>query len=213
MDKSKLAVEVFDKRAYQYQDKFMDVSLYQDSLDLFCDSIKKINAAILELACGPGNITQYLLKKRPDFKILATDLAENMLRLAEINNPEVEFKLMDCREIGKLNKKYDAIMAGFALPYLAKEEAETLIKDASKILNANGILFLSTMEDDYSRSGFQTSSSGDRLFIHYHQADYLKQALQDNNLKIIELQRQEFPTGESSSTTDLIMIAAKIARV
>jgi len=152
MNKTQIAVNIFDKCVSLYQDKFMDVSLYHSGFDLFCNSIKKQNAEILELACGRGNITKYLLDKRPDFKILGTDLAPNMLALAKKNNPTAEFQLLDSREILKLNKTYDAIMCGFCLPYLTKEEAIQLMEDAAKILNANGVIYISTMEDDYSKS-------------------------------------------------------------
>jgi len=40
-------------------------------------------AKVLELACGPGNITKCLLSKRPDLEILATDIAPNILELAK----------------------------------------------------------------------------------------------------------------------------------
>jgi len=75
-----------------------------------------------------------------------------MLALAKKNNPTAEFQLLDSREILKLNKTYDAIMCGFCLPYLTKEEAIQLMEDAAKILNANGVIYISTMEDDYSKS-------------------------------------------------------------
>src|SRR5690349_5613480 len=133
MDKTKIAVDIFNKHADKYQDKFMYFDLYNDTFDLFCLSIEKQNAEIIELACGPGNITKYILNKRPEFKILGTDLSPNMIKLAEINNPTAEFQLMDCRDIGKLNKKYDAILCGFGFPYLSKEEAIKFIKDASKV--------------------------------------------------------------------------------
>src|SRR4051812_15408408 len=106
MDKNKIAVAVFDKSAKKYQDKFMDVSLYHDTFDAFCDLVTKKGAMVLEIACGPGNITKYLLEKRPDLKILGTDLSPNMLELARANNPLAEFVLMDCRNIGSLNQKY-----------------------------------------------------------------------------------------------------------
>ena len=67
MDKSKQAAELFDHFAKAYQDKYMDLSLYHDSLDLFCRSITKKEADVLDIACGPGNITHYLLKKAPRF--------------------------------------------------------------------------------------------------------------------------------------------------
>ncbi|MBL0118571.1 MAG: hypothetical protein IPP89_06210 [Saprospiraceae bacterium] len=50
-DKTAIAVSVFDKNAELYSQKYMDVSIYYDSLDLFCDLIKIQNADIIDLAC------------------------------------------------------------------------------------------------------------------------------------------------------------------
>lgn len=208
MNKNQTAVAVFNKNANLYQDKFMDVNLYGKSLDLFCNTLKK-DAEILELACGPGNITKYLLDKRADFKILGTDLAPNMVALAKINNPTAEFKVMDCREINKLEKKYDAIMCGFCLPYLSKEEAIKLIADASQLLKPCGVMYISTMEDDYAKSAFKKGSTGEEIFMHYHQADYLTQALKENKFMVIDLKRQDYPEKDGTKTTDLILTAEK----
>jgi 2-polyprenyl-3-methyl-5-hydroxy-6-metoxy-1,4-benzoquinol methylase len=209
MDKTKIAVDIFNKLASAYQDKFMDVSLYHDTFDIFCNNIKKKNVEILELACGPGNITQYLLSKRPDFKLLGTDLAPNMIELAKINNPSAQFQLLDSRDIRKLNKTYDAIMCGFILPYLSKEDAIQLIKDAAFILNSDGAIYISTMEDDYSKSGFKKGSTGDEIYMHFHQADYLTEALIEAGFTIIDVQRKTYPAADNSTVVDLILIAKK----
>ena len=208
MDQTKKAVDIFNKLADVYQEKFMDVSIYHDSLDLFCISIKKEKAEILELACGPGNITKYILEIRPDFKILGTDLAPNMIELAKKNNPTANFQLLDCRVITTLNKKFDGIMCGFGLPYLSKTEAIQFIKDSKQQLNDNGVLYISTMEDDNSKSGFKIGSTGDSMYQNFHQADYLSAAIEENDFKIIYLERKEYIHNEEK-TTDLIIIATK----
>jgi ubiquinone/menaquinone biosynthesis C-methylase UbiE len=208
MDQTKIAIDIFNKLANSYQERFMDVYMYHDSFTIFCNAIKKENAEILELACGPGNITKYLLEKRPDFKIIGTDLAPNMIALAKINNPSADFQLMDCRAIPSLNKKYDGILCGFGLPYLSKEEALQFIKDSSQQLNKNGVLYISTMEDDNSKSGFKTGSTGDTMFQNFHQADYLSAALEENGFNIIHVERKEYIHNEEK-TTDLIIIATK----
>jgi hypothetical protein len=41
MDKTKLAVAIFDRYANQYQDKFMDMDLYHDPLTCFVRLLKK----------------------------------------------------------------------------------------------------------------------------------------------------------------------------
>ncbi len=208
MDKTKIAVEIFNKYAEKYQGKFMNVDLYKESFDAFCETIKKQNASILELACGPGNITKYLLSKRTDFKLLGTDLAPNMIELAKVNNPTATFQMMDCRDLLSLKQKFDGIVCGFCFPYLSKEEAIRLIADSTKALNENGVIYISTMEDDYSKSGFEKGSAGDEIFMHYHQADYLTEALLQNNFTIVDLQRKVY-TPEGKATVNDLMIVAK----
>ena len=209
MNKTQTALAIFDKRANEYQAKFMDVNLYSDSFDLFCSHVTMKNANILEIACGPGNITNYLLNKRPDFKILGIDLSPNMIGLAKINNPTAEFQLMDCKHIDAIIKKYEAIMCGFGLPYLSKEETAKFICDASTLLKPKGVLYISTMEDDYSQSGLKTSSAGDQMYIYYHQADELILTLKENGFTIIDLQRIEYLAAGGTKTIDLLLLAQK----
>jgi 2-polyprenyl-3-methyl-5-hydroxy-6-metoxy-1,4-benzoquinol methylase len=210
MSNTQISVELFNNRAKEYQDKFMDLDYYDNTLDLFCSYIDKKNAEILDLACGPGNISKYLFKKRSDFNILGIDLAENMLALAKENNPKAQYELMDCRAISKLQKKYDGIVCGFGLPYLSKEEAIELISTSHKILNPHGLLYLSTMEADYGTSGLKKSATtGEEIFIYYHQENYLSEALKSNGFKILEMIRQDYPEADGSMTVDLILIAQK----
>lgn len=208
MDRTKIAVEIFNKHAEAYQAKFMDVSMYHDSFDLFCSYIPKTNADVLELACGPGNITKYLLSKRPDFNVLATDLAPNMIALAKENNPTAMVELLDSREICKLQKIYDALMCGFILPYLSKEETNLLISQAYHCLNAQGVLYLSTMEDEYCKSGTVKSSAGDEMYMYYHECEYLIEMLKMIGFQKIDIQRKVYKIQEVN-TVDLIIIARK----
>lgn len=208
MDKIKNAVAVFDKRADAYQEKFMDVGLYKDALDLFCRLVQPRHAHILEVACGPGNLTCYLLEQRPDFNLLGTDLSPKMLQLARSNNPAATFREMDARAIHTLATPYDGIVCGFGLPYFSAAESAAFIKDAAALLSPGGVLYISTMEGDAAQSGWEQSSYGDRLYIHYHAASLLLQALTDSHLSIVDLQRKTYP-GKNGVVTDLIIISQK----
>lgn len=211
MDKYTITIETYNKAAKQFQDKFMDMNLYDDLYDKFCNLIDKRNADIFEIACGPGNITKYLLTKRPDFRIMGIDLSPGMIELAKVNNPTGEFIVMDCRDIYKIDKKYDAIMCGFCLPYLTREEAAKLIGDASGLLNPDGLIYISTMEGDYNKSGLEKPGFSDQgeIYVHYHQEDYLRNALNNSGFRIIDLHRQDYPEQDGRLTTDMIIIAQK----
>ncbi len=204
--------DVFNSYAKQYQDKFMDFDLYHESFDHFCELIETKNASVLEIGCGPGNITKYILNKRPDFELLGIDIAPNMIDLARKNNPSAKFKIMDCKNILDIDLKFNAILCGFTLPYLNKEEVLQLIKDTSVLLKSNGILYLSTMEDNYMKSKFITSSSDKNtgLFTYYHEVEYLSEFLQKNNFKITNTIRKEYPEPKDDSI-DLIVIAKKLS--
>jgi len=207
MDKSQKAVAVFDKLAQLYQDKYMNVDLYAAGLDLLCGWLTA-KATVFEMACGPGNVTRYLLDKRPDLQILGTDLAPNMIALAQANNPQAQFEVMDCRDIGTFPQNFDAVVCAFCLPYLSKEATVQLIADTARKLNPNGLFYISTMEDDYAQSRLMTGSTGDLVFIHFHESGYLVEALETQGFAIKHLERIRYQSGESR-TTDLILIAQK----
>ena len=209
MDPYKITFQTWNKVASLYQDKFMDLDLYNDTYDLFCKHVEKVNPNILEIGCGPGNITKYILSKRPDFNIKGIDIAPNMIELAKQNNPAANFEVMDCREIDKLSSKFDAVMCGFCMPYLSKEDCAKLIKDCSSLLNDGGILYFSTIEGDYSQSGYEAGSTGDKSYVYYHSAEYLQQSLKENNFVVLELDRKKYPKTPEIISTHLIFIAKK----
>lgn len=209
-DNYKTTFQTWNKLASIYQNRFMDVDLYDDTYDIFCQLIEKPNAKVFEVGCGPGNVTKYLLSKRPDFKIEATDIAPNMIELAKENNPRANFKIMDCREIDIIQDKFDAIMNGFCMPYLSKDGCAKFIKDAAYLLNNDGILYFSAIEDDYSKSNYETSSDGQHtMFVYYHQEDYLIQFLKENNFETIEIIRKHFTKTDKTTSTHIIFIARK----
>ncbi len=209
MDHYKETSETWNKLATRYEERFMDLDLYNDTYDHICNSITKTNGSVLEIGCGPGNITQYLLSKRPDFDIYGIDIAPNMIELAKKNNPSARFAVMDCRQIDQISEKYDGIVAGFCLPYLSGADRDKLITDCALLLNDNGLLYISFVEGDPRQSGFQVSSSGDRSYFYFHHLDDLKAKLTESKFDELHIVKVEYKNSGNKTEIHTILTAKK----
>lgn len=210
MESGNNAAEIFDKYASQYEEKYMQVDLYKDSLNVFIENLNGNNAHILDLGCGPGNMMKYISDKNPVYKIMGTDLSPNMLKIAEKNNPSARFRLLDIRKTGEIEETFDGIICSFGIPYLNKTEVHQLIKDCYERLQLKGMFYLSTMEGPHSISGnLNSSSQKETLFTWYYEADFLKDTLENIGFKVIHLQRLINPNERNDKVNDLIIIAEK----
>ncbi len=210
MDKYAQTIKTWDKLAQKYQDTFMDLTLYDASYDAFCYLLKMKGASILEIGCGPGNVTKCLLSKRPDYKIHATDAAPSMLALAKINNPTATVEVLDARNIDELKNKFNAIVCGFCLPYLSESDCKKLIKDCYHLLDEAGLVYISMIEGEYSQSKMETSSDGQHnMYVYLYSEEFIKKNFIENHFVIEEIIRVPYTKGNGEQSTHLIFIARK----
>lgn len=211
MDHYAETFETWNKLAQQYQDKFMHLTLYNETYDYICRAIQEPKARVLELGCGPGNITQYLLTKQPDWEILGLDISPNMINLARRNNPTAKFEVMDVRDISSLKAQYDGIVCGFCMPYLAPEDGHKLVLDCANLLNDQGILYLSFVEGDSANDTYQVGSTGDRVYFHFYTLENLRQQLTQNHFEELTTLRVPYTNSKSESETHTIVVAKKVS--
>lgn len=210
MDHSTSAADLFHRLAGLYRDRYMDQSAFADALDTFISRLPVPAPRILDVGCGPGNISRYLLDRLPQAALTGIDLAPAMVDLARQANPTAHFTVMDCRQITRLSGPFHGIICGFCTPYLSSAETEQLIADAMQLLVPGGLLYLSTMEGPPERSGMQTSSTGDQLYIYYHEATVLIGAITRHGGELLYERRQPSPaTSAPTPDTDLIIITRK----
>lgn len=211
MENFELSVQRFDEFAEEYASHFDNVSGYIEHLSHFCNLIRTNYPDILELACGPGNVTRFLKDRFPESRIVALDLAPKMIDLARKALPDVDFRVMDVRAISEFQEKFDAVMCSFCLPFLSKADAAKLIGDCAGCLVSGGILYLSTMEGDENRAGFETTSfSGDsEIYFNYHLPGDLEAAFSENGFLLEQIKRQDYQEPDGNITIDLILIGIK----
>lgn len=211
MEKFEISVKRFNDFASEYAKRFMNIDSYQKHFEEFSNMIEKQQPKILELACGPGNVTRFLKKKFPESELIAIDLAPRMIELASQTVEGVDFRLMDVRNIKSLNLKFDAIMCSFCLPFLSKSDTDKLISDCSDMLIENGVLYLSTMEGDETEAGFETTSfSGEaEVYFNFHRQQDLVKSSINSGFSVDYNIKQNCYEPDGSITIDLIIIAKK----
>ena len=211
MNNFDLSVQRFDEFAAEYAQRFMDLNAYSDSIERFCELIGNDKPKILELGCGPGNVTRLLKLRFPEGQISAIDLAPQMIEIARKQLPDVDFLVMDVRDISIIPVKFDAIMSSFCLPFLSNSDAVKLIADCSSHLVPGGVLYISTMEGNDEQAGFETTSfSGDaEIYFNYHRQADLELAFVQSGFDIRQIKLQDYIETDGSATTDMIFIAVK----
>src|SRR5215813_13450908 len=110
MDHSEISASAFHRQADRYRDKFMDLTLFDDSYREFCDLLPPGPTRVLDAACGPGNVSRFLMKQRPELDLLGIDLAPRMVEFAREAVPAARFVVHDCRRLADLQKRFDGII-------------------------------------------------------------------------------------------------------
>ncbi len=207
MDHAAISASVFHKLADLYRDKLIGLTPYDESYREFSELLTQGPARVLDAACGPGNVSLYLITQRPDLDLLGIDLAPRMVELAREAVPSVRFAVHDCRRLSELQLRFDGIICAFGLPYLSGEEATAFIKSAAQLLDLGGVFYLSTMLGKSEDSGFERCSTGDQVYVTYHSEDQLVHSLEGCGFKLIKRTRLPSPSAATKKTTDLILIA------
>lgn len=208
MNEHQKTIAAWDKLSKAYEEKFMHLDIYNHTYDAFCNTLPSEQASVLELGCGPGNITRYLLHKRPDVTIMATDAAPTMVALAQRNNPKADCRVLDVLELDSFPGNYNGVLCGFILPYFDLIKAEKLIRDAKEKLKSGGVLYLSFIEGDYATSGPVTNSLGDTMMMYKHETATMESLLHKHKYTLLHRFSIPYPVGDKTDV-HTVMIASK----
>ncbi len=85
---------VYKKYAREFDEKIASLEIYNESYDYLSNKIQD-NSTILDLACGPGNVSYYLKKNMPGLAITGVDISEEMIDMAKRRIQDGKFIVKD----------------------------------------------------------------------------------------------------------------------
>eukprot|EP00128_Syssomonas_multiformis_P000808 Colp12_sorted_trinity150504_noHs@26428 len=96
---------------------------------------------ILDLGCGPGNITEFLLERWPEANVLGIDSSPEMIDAANKKfekNDRAKFEVRDMTAVDGSN--YDLIYSNAAIHWLPSSVHKTFIPKLLSLLKPGGVL-------------------------------------------------------------------------
>ncbi len=209
VDSCLVSVATFDRLASRYADKYFHLDTYDRYLERFAEKVTLRGASILDVACGPGNVSRYLSKVRPDFTLVGIDLAEGMVREARERVPHAEFSVMDCRCMRNLGRTFDASVFAFGLSYLTDADVDRFFRSLNAITTESATLYLSTITGDPRLSGLDTSSGGDQVYLNYRGIGEVLSLVERAGYRIDFTEVVASPANAPMATQDLVVIAQR----
>ena len=145
---------------------------------------------VLELGCGTGKNTSWLLKKAS--QIIGLDFSQEMLNKAKekIANEKVVFKKADLNEDWEIDNNFaDLITSSLTLEHI--KDLNHIFKQVNLKLKKNGLFFISELHPfkQYSRSKaqYETENGTKELEVYIHHiSEYIDNA-KSNGLRLIEI--------------------------
>jgi 2-polyprenyl-3-methyl-5-hydroxy-6-metoxy-1,4-benzoquinol methylase len=117
---------------------------YVSAIEFILDEIKSSKEAvksICDLGCGDGRLTKELAECFVDKDVAGIDYSSRAINLAKALNPNINYIKQDIIN-DTIERKFDAITLIEVFEHIPLELCNDFVKSTSKILNNNGILYL-----------------------------------------------------------------------
>lgn len=208
-------LETWNALATVYNERFMDITLYDQTYEAFVNEITSDmigTIKVLDIGCGPGVVSKYLLDKMPcKLNITGIDSSPRMVEIARENFPNCNWSVLNCRDILSLERDgpFDAAVIGFCIPYLDDSNVDKLIDDVYHLLANNGVLYLSFVPGSPEQSEFKSNKSGQRVYFHYHEESRINQLLISHGFRVSNFFHVDFPRPENVNEIHAVILARK----
>lgn len=153
MDKQYTNKEVFNQRfAEMNEEEAVKIreTTYDNWLEDYEQEIETCQTVIVDLGCGLGNNTFYLLQKGKE--VLACDYSEVAIETLQKEAPQAKTCFFDMTKRFPIQDDYtEIVIADLSIHYFPEDTTKQIIQEIKRILKPNGVLlFRVNAVDDFN---------------------------------------------------------------
>ncbi len=116
---------------------------WAEGTEAFLTFLKK-GDHILDLGCAGGVKSKFLIDH--GFRVVGSDLSEEMIRIAKSYEPRGTFMQMDILQTSSLKERFDGVFIQAVLLHIPKIQIPTAVHQAVSVLKPGGIFYVAVKE-------------------------------------------------------------------
>lgn len=160
--------------------KRASIPVYDNWLDDYNDILtENKNTEILDLGCGIGADTLYLIER--GFNVLSCDFSNEALKSIRENIPNSKTKYLDMlKTFPFADKSYSLIIADLSLHYFDNDATINIMNEIKRVLKDNGVLLARVASVNDFNFGAGIGEQLEKNF--YFEGDYTKRFFDQNDV-------------------------------
>ncbi|TAL49161.1 class I SAM-dependent methyltransferase [Patescibacteria group bacterium] len=177
----------YNKIAKDWREDHLGDTWWIEGTDKYLSFFKQ-GASILDVGCGWGEKSKYMVKK--GFDITGIDFSEEMIKLAKEQAPAGKFFVKDIRQPLELETLFDGVFAQAVLLHIPKNEIVGVLKNITAPLKSKGYFYAAVKEMRQGGKDEEIVKESDygydyKRFFSYFMLDELKKYIQEIRLKVV----------------------------
>jgi len=173
------SVSVYNSVAEKYSTTFTGPNEF---LEIFAKMLPR-NSEVLDAGCGVGDDSYYLHSR--GFSVNSFDASKKMIAVARNRLPKIKFKITDIRKMKLSDRSFDGIVAAFCLIHLKKSDVKKVIKNFSRALKSNGLLYIALQEGEGEKMITEPLDPKREIFVNFYRMEEIKKLLAESGFDVV----------------------------
>jgi ubiquinone/menaquinone biosynthesis C-methylase UbiE len=206
MDKNTLAVSTFEKIADAYAQHYFSDMSDTPYIDIFLNQLPP-KGHVLDIGCGPGQFTQYMMKK--DFEVTGIDYSQEMIKLAKQKVPTGHFQHMDMKHMNFEDETFDGLLVAYSIIHIPSEEIPQTLREFHRVLKPNGLIQVIVQKGSADKVVDEPFSPGSKMLYNFFSKQRISEFINEEHFSLSYIEEVNSEDPDLMSDTIIYLIAKK----